>query len=169
MTHGPTLGAMKGDVVIVSPPRRWARLPVLTVQWLVSYDEDCFAMLSGRSWSKGPLWPWCSRRRRGGHGRAGVTALFVSAYGEDMEPLLTLVPDRSFMSDRTRQLWRKLTGEPITEPSSGWLEYRRHVERRNAVVHGRPPCTIEEAHESIAVAKALITQVTASTKRTVET
>jgi hypothetical protein len=75
------------------------------------------------------------------------------------EPLLDLVTDFSLTQKRTQSFWEWLTGRKITEPNEVWQPYRKHVERRNRVAHGREwgdagaESVGQDARESVAAAR----------------
>lgn len=60
----------------------------------------------------------------------------------------------SFMDDRSRAVWRALTGESV-EQQPFWADYKAHVERRNAVAHRGYEANAEEAAASIHAEVAL--------------
>lgn len=67
----------------------------------------------------------------------------------------------SLMDDRSRAVWRALTGERV-EQQPFWPEYKAHVERRNAVAHRGYQVTEEEVVASISAEVALFSHLMAS-------
>jgi HEPN domain-containing protein len=64
---------------------------------------------------------------------------------------------RSFtlIDDQTKDLWRRVAGSSIQDQPF-WPEYRRHVTRRNAVLHRGESVSTSDAQKSLDVAEALI-------------
>jgi DNA-binding XRE family transcriptional regulator len=90
------------------------------------------------------------------------TSLFAINLPRSLDTMNALLPDRSFMSEGTRMLWRDLTGDRISKQPF-WKAYTKHVvERRNPAVHGSifgfpsgDPITEDGARQSVQAARAM--------------
>jgi hypothetical protein len=82
-------------------------------------------------------------------------ALRLSMPEGAVEPLLNVLPDRTFMDRRTRTVWTSLTGDVLSEMET-WKSYHGHVERRNRVAPAGFQPTEEDARASIDVCERLV-------------
>ena len=70
----------------------------------------------------------------------------------------------SLAEDRQRRLWKDLLGDDIGR-SGPWGKYKRHITRRNLVVHEGSPVDSSDAAESIDAVEAMIDHVETARRR----
>src|SRR5690349_6531649 len=72
-----------------------------------------------------------------------------------VEPVMAVVPDRTFMKKETRDIWFALTGTKINR-ADVWRSYQAQVQHRNRTLHRGEDVTEQAAKESARVATELL-------------
>jgi hypothetical protein len=72
--------------------------------------------------------------------------------------ILNGVRKHNLNDDATRTLWQVLSGDEINQ-TGPWREYKRHLNRRNDIVHQGTSVTDAGAAASVAVVGAMIQHV----------
>jgi hypothetical protein len=80
------------------------------------------------------------------------------------EAILDVLPDRTYMSSKTRALWSGLTGDGISRAPS-WKAYTKSVERRNAAAHAGERYKKGDADASIEADDGILMHTLASRLR----